>query len=152
VTPVAKIAGILRALSDEQLVEAAAGWIAWKLGDVGASEATPPRARGPATPPKKKPTAKLRKELAKSAKTKGGGTVRRETPDGASASSSVFKVLAGSPSALSCAEIAARLEASPSAIRMTLYRLRDRGEIFSAGPSRKTVWAVSQEAADEAAA
>jgi ribosomal protein S25 len=151
--PLAKIAEILRALPDELLVQAAAGWIAWKLGGEAADTGDwrPPGARAVGVESKKRPTAKLRRELAKKTRKTGGGTVRRETTAAPSGGENVFAALVASPKALLVAELAKKVKASPSATRMALKRLEKNGRVFSAGSDRRTFWAITQDAADEAA-
>lgn len=143
------LAAKVRGLSDEELVEVAAPWIASQLDALFEGRREPAHE----SEPKRRPApAKAKTSTVPAAKTTGGGrAVARETgaPSGIE---NVFAALAASPTALLVADLAKKVKASPQATRMALKRLQKQKRAFCAGAERRTFWAIDQSIADEAEA
>jgi hypothetical protein len=134
--PVATLARVVRALSDEALLAAAEGYAVKALESAFARPARRERAAAPAA---------VAPKAAAPAPARSSG---REAPQ----RERVYRALAELAGTGACRveQIRAHLDAEGNAINSCLRMLREEGRAFQAGWATSSRWALTQEAADRA--
>ena len=98
----------------------------------------------------RRPTAKLRSEIAKSTRGAGRAEANGHAPPDGPTVASVYKAIVGADEAIRPRDIVKATKLEPTQVRYALKTLKDSGRVFSAGSTQSTCYALTQELADEA--